>query len=138
MDAVKEIKPSAETDITRLPEEAQAAIRRALGQEEAPYDGCLTESCLDEETTWVTRELGMPGEKPLHLSRCYRCQLPKSFGRTIHGLKDFLRPTLKRERALLMPPKPLPYIERFGRSYKASEASADTEEARAEKRARVD
>ena len=137
VDAVKEIKPSAETDITRLPEAGQAAIRRALGQEEVPYDGCLTESCLDEETTWDTRDLSMPGEKPMPFSRCSRCGRPQSFGRKIRDLNGMMRPTLKRERALLLP-QALPYVKRLPMSWKEGAAAVDAEEARAEKRERRD
>ena len=137
VDVVKEMNPSAETDITRLPEAGQAAIRRALAQEGEPYEGCLTESCLDEETTWVTRDLSMPhDEKPVYLSRCSRCGCPKTFGRTFHDLKSAMRPTLKRERAALMP-KTLPHIGGPRESYGALEARLRADEGQA-KRARHD
>lgn len=137
VDVVKEMNPSAETDITRLPEAGQAAIRRALAHEGEPYEGCLTESCLDEETTWVTRDLSMPhDEKPVYLSRCSRCGCPKTFGRTFHDLKDAMRPTLKRERVALMP-KTLPHIGGPLESYGALEARLRADEGQA-KRARHD
>ena len=97
VDAVKAIKPSAETDITRLPEAGQAAIRRALGQEEVPYDGCLAESCLDEETTWDTRDFSMPGQKPMHLSRCSRCGHAQCFGRRFHSSMGLMQIMMKWE-----------------------------------------
>ena len=72
-EAVRVVNPTAETDATKLPREEQEAVRRALGNEKEPYQGCLSEECLEaesanaEETVWETTEL-----MGLSYSRCAR------------------------------------------------------------------
>ena len=101
---LRTVNQQAETDVTKLPSDKQTAIRRALGNKEAPYDGCLNEECLNEETTWIATKIG--GEaagdsRELVLSRCSHCRVPKSFGRAWPNMITMLWPTLKRERASL-------------------------------------
>ena len=85
-EALQTLDPSKETDVTRLSDEDQARVRRALsGDTRQPYDGCLTPLCLDEETTWTTLEVD--GAK---LSRCAQCKCPKAFGRSIHSIRDII------------------------------------------------
>ena len=54
-----------------------------------------------------TLSLSIPGlddhRPPLTLSRCRTCRFPLSFGRCIFGSRDFVRLSLKRERAALLP-----------------------------------
>jgi len=94
VEALKVVNPKAETDPNKLPREEQEVVRRALGKEVEPYEGCLSEGCLDEETVWETHDLG----DGLQLSRCARCRFPKAMGRTIATPLDFIRAGLKRER----------------------------------------
>ena len=70
------VNPKAETDTTNLPKEEQEAVRRALGEEIEPYQGCLSEGCLDEETVWEAHDLG----DGLQLSRCARCVSLRPWG----------------------------------------------------------
>ena len=89
-EALRSLDPSKETELTRLSERDQALVRRALsGDTRAPYDGCLTETCLDEETTWEAADM--------KISRCARCQCPKAFGRTVHSIRDIILPRMTRE-----------------------------------------
>jgi len=91
-EAARTANPLAETDIKRLSPEDQAVIRLALGCGEAPYEGCLSEGCLDEETSWVVRDLSMPRDsRKLTMSRCSRCGTPKAFGRIVSSLADIVR-----------------------------------------------
>ena len=95
VEAVKAVNPSAETDINKLPLEAQEAIRRALGNEEEPYDGCLSEECLDEETVWETVEV-------INASRCARCKMLKAMGRTISDPLSLIKRRMDSERGMRM------------------------------------
>jgi len=91
-EAARTANPLAETDIKRLCPEDQAVIRLALGCGEAPYEGCLSEGCLDEDTSWASRDLSMPRDRrALTMSRCTRCGMPKSFGRIVSSLADIVR-----------------------------------------------
>jgi hypothetical protein len=92
--ALAALDPKAEADVTKLPAEMQALIRHALGGKGAPYEGCFTPDCLDKEALWETSNV-----EPM--SRCARCKCPKSFGRTVKGLSDILRPTTERCKAHL-------------------------------------
>jgi hypothetical protein len=94
VEALKVVNPKAETEVSNLPKEEQAAVRRALGGEVEPYQGCLSDSCLDEETVWETDDLG----DGLQLSRCARCRFPKAMGRSVATPLDLIRESLKRER----------------------------------------
>jgi hypothetical protein len=94
VEALKVVNPKAETEVSNLPKEEQAAVRRALGDEVESYQGCLSDSCLDEETVWETDDLG----DGLQLSRCARCRFPKAMGRTIASPLDLIRESLKRGR----------------------------------------
>ena len=88
--------PSKETDLKKLTAEDQALIRRTLGGDTStPYDGCLNQECLDEETTWLVPKRKLP-DAPV--SRCSRCNHPKAFHRTVNGVRDILRPTFDREK----------------------------------------
>ena len=95
-EAIKAVNPKAETDPSQLPREEQEAVRRALGDEKEPYQGCLSEGCLDAETVWESHDLG----DGLQLSRCVRCRMPKSWGRTVTSPLDFIKESLKRERGM--------------------------------------
>jgi triphosphoribosyl-dephospho-CoA synthetase len=94
VEALKVVNPKAETEVSNLPKEEQAAVRRALGDEVESYQGCLSEGCLDEESVWETDDLG----DGLQLSRCARCRFPKAMGRTIASPLDLIRESLKRGR----------------------------------------
>ena len=91
-DTLKAICPSAETDVMNLDNETQTLIRRALAgtAAPAPYQGCLTMGCLDQDTNWVVRDLALPGESPMPMSTCSRCGQPKAVGRTVHSIRDIL------------------------------------------------
>ena len=89
-DAVKITAPGEETIITRLSTEDQAVVKRALGGDEEPYDGCMNEECLDEQTTWVVHDLTPD------VSRCTRCKMPKAFGRNYTNLADLMPPVVVR------------------------------------------
>ena len=82
--ALAVLNPEAERVVAQLPSEVQALIRGALGGDGPPFEGCFSSQCLDMPTEWVrvTDEV----------SRCARCRLPKSFGRTVKGLADVLGP----------------------------------------------
>jgi hypothetical protein len=84
-EAVKAIAPQTETDVQQLSAEDQNSIRRSLGSHEAPFDGCMSAGCLDEETTWLSAVSG--------ISRCSRCRMPKSFGRSWQGMTDLISTT---------------------------------------------
>jgi hypothetical protein len=96
VEALKVVNPKAETDLTKLPGGEQEAVRRGLGKEVEPYEGCLSEGCLDEETVWETTDLG----DGLQLSRCVHCRMPKAMGRTMSSPLDLIREHLKRERGM--------------------------------------
>ena len=83
-------------DPTQLPKDEQAAVRRALGGQVEPYQGCLSTACLDQETVWVSQDLG---DGP-QLSRCSRCRMPKAVGRTLASPLDFIAERVKRERGV--------------------------------------
>jgi len=95
-EAIKAVNPKAETDPSQLPREEREAVRRALGDEKEPYQGCLSEGCLDQAPSWETHDLG----DGLQLSRCVRCRMPKSWGRTVTSPLDFIKESLKRERGM--------------------------------------
>ena len=94
--ALQALDPSQESDLKKLSAQDQAFIRQALGgvggDVITPYEGCLSDGCLDEETTWTIFDLSMPGEDAMQMSRCTRCNCPKVFGRTVHSIRDILRP----------------------------------------------
>jgi hypothetical protein len=94
-EAARAVSPEAETDASKLPREEQEAVRRALGNEKEPYQGCLSEECLDEDTVWVTEELG-----GLSYSRCARCKMLKAMGRTISTPLSIIENRLKLERGV--------------------------------------
>jgi len=89
--ALAVLNPKAETVVTRLPSEVQALIRSALGGNGPPYEGCLSQQCLDKSPEWVEARDGF--------SRCARCKLPKCFGRSVKQLGDILQPSMTREKA---------------------------------------
>jgi hypothetical protein len=95
--ALQVVNPRAETDPAKLPREEQAAVRRALGDEKEPYQGCLSEQCLGKETVWVTEDLG----DDLKLSRCTRCRMPKAMGRTLCTPMSLIAERMKRERGMM-------------------------------------
>ena len=72
--ALGALDASAEKDLDKLPRGDQIAIRKMLGDEEEPYQGCYTETCLNRKPEWVTPNKLMV--------RCGRCQAPMSFGRS--------------------------------------------------------
>ena len=94
-EAVRAVNPTAETDATKLPREEQEAVRRALGNEKEPYQGCLSEECLDEETVWETTEL-----MGLSYSRCARYKMLKAMGRTISNPLSIIQHRLDMERGM--------------------------------------
>ena len=98
--ALQALDPSEETDLKKLTAEDQAIVRRALGGDTSvPYDGCLSEQCLGEKTTWVVSNNALPGDAFAPVSRCSRCNFPKALGRTIQSLRDVVRPQITRSKA---------------------------------------
>jgi hypothetical protein len=95
--ALQAVNPLAETDPGKLPREEQAAVRRAMGDEKEPYQGCMSEQCLSKETVWVTEDLG----NDLKLSRCARCKMPKAMGRTLCTPMSLIADRMKRERGMM-------------------------------------
>jgi hypothetical protein len=82
--ALAALNPEAEGDAARLPSNVQALIRSALGGEGTPYEGCFSARCLDLPAEWVRANEEMV--------RCARCNLPRSFGRTVTCMADVLGP----------------------------------------------
>jgi len=85
--ALQVLQPGKETVLAKLDAEKQYQIRLALGGADIPYDGCMT--CLDDETAWEVSDM---------LSRCARCKMPKSFGRTVNSVRDIIAPVMQPER----------------------------------------
>jgi len=77
--ALKALNPQAETDATSLPPQMQLLIRAALGGEGLPFEGCFSPQCLDLEPSWIKR-----GES----SRCTRCNMLKTWGRTWTSMRE--------------------------------------------------
>jgi hypothetical protein len=92
--ALQVVNPRAETDPSKLPREEQTAVRRALGDEKEPYQGCLSEQCIDKETVWATEDLG----DDLKISRCSSCKMPKAMGRTLNTSLSLIAERMKAER----------------------------------------
>ena len=98
-DAVKAADPNIKTDIPALSPEEQYAIRVVLGGGTEPYTGCLNEECLSKNPEWLEADLSMPAHPRLRhlggytatLSRCSRCSIPKSYGRTWDETSTALR-----------------------------------------------
>ena len=80
--ALASLDPDAEGLLTSLSIREQALIRSALGGEGPPYEGCLGPECLDKEPSWTERDLSLPNGPRMVLSRCSRCNMSKSYGRT--------------------------------------------------------
>ena len=89
---LKEVDEFCTSDLQQLTHEQQSEIRHALGGTAAPvpYDGCLAMDCLDQDTNWEVRDLALPGESPMPMSRCRRCGQPKAVGRTVNSIRDIL------------------------------------------------
>ena len=87
--ALQVLQPGKETVLAKLDAEKQYQIRQALGGAETPYDGCMT--CLGDETVWEMPDV-------LGVSRCARCKMPKSFGRTVNSVRDIIAPMMQPER----------------------------------------
>jgi hypothetical protein len=81
--ALKSLDPHAETDMKKLSILDRYAVLVALGEKKELYQGCMTEECQEQETTWNTTDLARPGEPSMPCSRCTRCGQPKAFGRTL-------------------------------------------------------
>ena len=80
----------------KLSAEKQSIIRRIIGGDiSVPYDGCLSQGCLDKKTTWVVDTAW--SEPSVPVSQCARCNLPKAFGRTVRSTCDVLRPLMTRD-----------------------------------------
>ena len=95
---LKALAPEEESDLKKLSAEEQSIIRHILGGDTSvPYDGCLNQECLDKETTWVVKNGALAGESFLPIRHCARCKLPKAWGRTVHSVRDVLRPLWTRE-----------------------------------------
>ena len=77
--ALDVLDASAEKDIDKLPSGDQNAIRKMLGGEDEPYQGCFAETCLGKKPEWVT---------PKACVRCAHCNMPMSFGRMWRSGRD--------------------------------------------------
>ena len=96
--ALRVLNPNKETELMKLGAQDQALIRKALGGDiSTPYEGCLTQDCLNEETTWEVSDLALATEPVMPMSRCTRCKHPKVFGRTMNSMLDILQPIMRRE-----------------------------------------
>ena len=96
--ALQALDPSKETDPNKLTAEEQALVRHILGgNTSVPYDGCLSAQCLDEKTVWAVDKVTLPGESSITVSRCAKCNFPKAFGRTVHGIGDLFRARISRD-----------------------------------------
>ena len=95
---LKALNPEEETDLKKLSAEDQSIIKRIIGgNTSVPYDGCLSQGCLGKETTWVVKNGAPSGEPFVPMSRCARCNYLKCFGRTVHIMRDVLRPLMTRD-----------------------------------------
>ena len=74
--AVKALNATAETDITKLSAEDRHSVRVAFGEKEQPYEGCMSEECVDAAPNWLTETIG-----DLQCTRCARCGQLKDFVR---------------------------------------------------------
>ena len=92
------LDPTRETDIKKLSPREQSIIRSILGGDTSvPYEGCLSQECMDEKTAWVVDKVTLPGESSITVSRCAKCNFPKAFGRTVHGAGDLFRTRITRD-----------------------------------------
>ena len=89
VDSLRDVSPRAETVVAKLSacerHHVKMALARLSGEGHEQPEGCLNEACADKQTVWITREYRFPGEPPLVISRCSRCDLPKAHGRTWNG-----------------------------------------------------
>ena len=86
VDSLRDVSPRAETVVAKLSacerHHVKMALARLSGEGHEQPEGCLNEACTDKQTVWITRDLTIPGEVPMVMSRCSRCHMPKSYGRT--------------------------------------------------------
>ena len=90
----KSIDPNVETTITKLSKVDQYKIRCIFGSADEVYKGCLSDTCLDYDTTeWFVTDLSTK-DRVITISRCKRCYTPKSFRRRFDcwALWDTKRP----------------------------------------------
>ena len=79
-DVTKSIEPDAETTLTNLSRENQMKIRAILGNTAEVYDGCLSDVCLDSNTTeW---EMVTVGRSEVQTKKCKSCGAPGWYRRT--------------------------------------------------------
>ena len=79
-DVTKSIEPDAETTLTNLSRENQMKIRAILGNTAEVYDGCLSDVCLDSNTTeW---EMVTLGRSEVQAKKCKSCGFPSFYRRT--------------------------------------------------------
>ena len=76
--ALNIITPGPQPEVTEATWQQLMAI--LCGQEEKK--GCQNESCSGKKPCWIKRKSG--------ISRCARCFLPKSYGRTWNSVRDLL------------------------------------------------
>ena len=97
--ALRAVSPQAETVVAKLTVHERHCVKmvmaRLLGEGHEQPEGCLNEACADKPTVWITRDLTIPGEVPMVMSRCSRCHMPKSYGRTWDSMALFGRRTGK-------------------------------------------
>ena len=78
-----------------------------IASSKADASRCLNPACARLPPQSRIRDFSIPhvddNRPPLKMSRCCHCDMPLSFGRSVFGLRDVLRSTLKRERASLLP-----------------------------------
>jgi hypothetical protein len=85
VEAVKTVAPTAECNPKALPDMDAFMLRRALNNQDAPYEGCFTPECLDLEIAWTQDACGW--------ARCAHCDALKASGRTFHCMLDLARRT---------------------------------------------
>ena len=80
------------------------AFKRCKLREDLGCLNCLAngeEGVITSAAPLTSEHIDGP-ERSLTLSRCPKCRFPISFGRTVFGLADLVRPSLCRERAALV------------------------------------
>jgi hypothetical protein len=78
-DALKKVAPNAVCDPKALGKADALALRRALNNKEAPYEGCFHFECMDLPIAWTQDFFPI----------CAHCGQFKAWGRTMHSWNDY-------------------------------------------------
>ena len=102
--ALRAIDLKSACEINELGGADQREIRKHLGGEKKPYEGCFNEERLDLQTAWVTECFRYPNDPPGQaptVSRCARCNFCKPYSRAFKSLRELLASSSKRERGMI-------------------------------------